>query len=336
MRRWIVAAVCVGAGAGCSLLAAPILDGVESSHADGSSPGGDGSGRDGPIGGYEGGIDGCPTLDCTNPACLAGGFACVPAAPSTWAYAALFDAQVACSGGTVASSIIYDVQGAPATCTCDCTVMAPSCTVGSVVTHAGSGCANGGPLLKANDNQCAPTNITVSGISGVRIDPLAVTQGSCTSLPPQVSKAPPTFAQGVACEATGVGVGCDAGNVCAWLGPGQGGRACIVGSGTCPSPYGDTHTAGSTPVMDDRDCACMPCGYAGSCTQQEAHLYLDDQCTEGGLTVAAGAGCHQGGSTVTYRSFTYSATVSASCDAGPMPSTGSVGPSNPETLCCAK
>ena len=335
MRRWVVAAIFVGAGAGCSLLAAPILDGVESSNPDAASSG-DGGGRDGPIGGYEGGIDGCPTVDCSNPACRAGGFACVPAAPGTWAYAALFDAQVACSGGTVANPIVYDVQGAAATCGCDCTFTEPSCTAGAVTTHVGNACATNGPVLNVNGNQCGSTNIVQSNLAGIRVDALGVMQGSCTTLPAHASTTPPTFAQGIACEATGVGVGCDGGNVCAWLGPGQGGRACILGGGTCPSPYMETHQAGAS-VVDDRDCGtCSACAYSSTCVGQAAHFFLDDQCTEGGIIVTADAVCHQGGSTQTYRSFNYSATVSASCDAGSAQATGGVAPSSPETLCCAK
>jgi hypothetical protein len=280
------------------------------------------------------------TADCADPACIAEGFACVPAVPTGFRIVA-FDAttRAACPTGFDSSSdVVVDPNTAPAACGCTCDVGAqPSCVSGSIPASFGStsSCASGSGTYTNVDGACASVNYTI--LANVKTTRLAPTGGTCVVHP--TKNVDPSSGQGRTCALAGpVGAGCAGGGVCTRA-PAAPFKACVSQAGdvACPGAYTAKHTVGAS-VADTRDCSTCTCGPTPvtTCTNTVWNQYTSSDCSGTPVGLVADGNCdpsNAGGAT--YRSSKYVATVVASCAAPTPPTpTGIATIVGQGTVCC--
>jgi hypothetical protein len=270
--------------------------------------------------------------DCADPACAA--YTCV-AEPAGWSLVAFgASARAACPAGYgPALDVLVDPSLASYACDCTCSVSTPpSCTTGEVAIYDGAACAT--PLVSTPGNDGACTG-HMFGSTTHLLDPLPPTAGTCSSA--LATKPPAPGTNGETCAlADSVGAGCSAGEVCV-LEQAAPFQTCVMqqGSGAaCPSGFPTSHTAG-TSLTDTRACAaCGPCGAPTvTCTDPQITFYQDPACTVVVGTLPASGLCEP--TNWQALAYEYSATVVATCPAGPVSQpTGSATLADASTVCC--
>jgi len=290
----------------------------------------------------------CPaTPDCSNPACIAEGYTCVPAIPAGgWVLSAVdVQSNSPCPAGySPGVSTVSAPTGGPANCGCDCAIGAlPSCVVGNILVDVGSvGMCTGGVNWGANNGQCANEGATFAAAVKVASTP-GPTGGICTGTPTQ-SVPPNGSAPVYVCTANAPpgATGCAAGNVCTATTTHR--TECIAypAPATCPATgYTTSHTVG-TAVTDTRECAgACTCGAptGTTCGEQTWTFYSNAGCAGSSKSVNMDGNCDPTGapSGNAYQSYLYSANpVGATCGtATTMPAPiGSATLDAESTLCC--
>jgi hypothetical protein len=347
----VIAASFVVAIAGCSFVAADILDRAEDNAPPGSSGSSSSSGSSGSPGG-EAGADGAPPLledctngkdddgnglaDCADPGCARAGFACADALPAGWTFAAAADA---CPNGSTKSDILVDPSWPPAQCKCSCTP--PTCLSDTFVQQLGTTTCDGAINTKSGNAGNCMTDTQGFGNNHVSYTPNAPTDGSCN--PTAAVTLPSASGQpGAICTvpATKQGGGCSGSQVCTFGGTTPD-ASCIVATGAqeCPSGFPTKHVAG-TQVADNRGCGACPgvgaspvnctLGCTGTIT-----WYTTGGCGGGTRAFDVNGVCVYTGSVSTvYQSYKYAATPS--CAPGTATPTGSASLTDTMTMCCRR
>lgn len=316
-----------------------------------SGTGGAGSGG----GGGDPGVEDCTNgvdddengmTDCEDPACEA--FLCTEAAPSGWTGpVAFFYGDPAmlpnCDPIWPTSSTPGggSLNAAQAVCACSCeTPQGASCSLPQLTITADAVCLV--PTLALNnagDGVCAglvSTMYVAGGLTGAAPTP---TGGACT--PNRDFNIPEAHWEfdGLICEGAPLGLGCEAGKVCAPkpaapLSPGL----CIYKSGTedCPEGMYAFPTALYEKIEDDRSCSDCSCGdpVKVACSGVTT-LYTDLACANETATIVHDEKCNADALALQSYKYVQTGPAGGHCDpAGGKPS-GTISASGALTVCCA-
>jgi hypothetical protein len=298
----------------------------------------------------EGGRGGCPSPpDCSNPACGAMGYACVPPAPAgQWTIASIDErGDASCPPG---SDTPYEVETSPtgdsARCGCAACSLSelPSCVSGEI-DLAGSTAlyetCSGNRTFSAKDGAC--TDIVARTLpSHVQVlDSPGASGGACkssmrTTVPPARST------RMLVCPQRGAAStkGCSAGDVCVATRPAQ--TLCVIepDEASCRGSYSVAHAAGKA-IKDTRSCAgSCACGEpSASCDDRTLSFYTALGCKGTRASIGTDGGCDpvEQGVVTAYFSFQYTADpkgVACGAPSGTPTPVGSVSLTSPLTVCC--
>lgn len=275
---------------------------------------------------------------------------CLPAPGVGWSFVAYQrDGAPSCAGAFVAPSprTAVEALGAPAACTCACSVLAPSTCAVTAANVSVWGNINAICFGNANSTFSAAgtcTNIGNFGVAG-----LSSAKGTATLTPSGGTCNPPTTTKNVtaaeihtggACAlAAPLGTGCGPSDACV-PDPPAGLAVCVLSEtpgAKCPPGYGTQRVVGAG-FTDTRDCgpACT-CAATATCTAQ-GQLNADDNCAgnkKEGTSFALDGSCH--GISVTGidgKAIEITTTANAKCDATGYQPTGSITPTGGYTICC--
>ena len=308
--------------------------------------------------------DDCNGLsDCSDPACMAQHYACVPGWPAGWAPVALNDAY-SDAGSTptpptcASQDPNYPNQAAigyyapiatPATCDCGCgSISGVTCSAPTV--GCGPNCGQLTTTTLALDGGCT-TRASQGGLDGCQVsDPGTPSGGTCgagTGTPSITAWGGQWEGAGRVCVtnvgfvfSTGVAGGCPAGDSC--IQPPANGIVCIADPGetTCPSSGQYIHQRDyNTTATDGRTCAgsctCSPSLTTATCSPIVT-MYSQDGCMAANPSATVTTACHSTSNWGSDFSATATPGVSGgSCAAGGSYAlTGSIAPSGTQTTVC--
>jgi hypothetical protein len=299
---------------------------------------------------HEGGPVTCPaTPDCSNSACLAAGYRCVPTPAPGWTFApSSFGTSASCPSGygsAHSETVAPDAGAAECSCPSGSVGQMPSCVVGTEDVTVGMNGACEAPLQETSDGNCDSLNLLGPAPAPVSVSlaALPASGGTCTG--EVITTKPPfqTSSVTVCTVATAPAQnGCSGDEVCA--APFAALTECVTDStagATCPSSYPKAYQVGGS-IDDSRACGGS-CAYdtpSATCSNAEVKLYSADGCGTVVGTIEANGTCQTTGSAGQgVAAFIYTAsTGDVMCGAAVAPSptpTGSVTVTGASTLCCA-
>ena len=274
-------------------------------------------------------------VDCADPACAAGGYACVPAIPGGWTFGALSAGALSCAAGTTSQAYVA-ATGAPATCGCSCVVgQPPQCGGATVSVQTGSDSACNAGAQPYSTSACTVLGAVPAYVAG---GPVQASGGTCSAQ--STSSVPPVaVTDWSSCLSDGpFGAGCSSpGEVCAWAG---GASRCVTAPGvqSCPAAYAASSHALGSGYADTRACspACGGCGSTPTAIcAATVTFYSGSGCNGGAIPVTLDGTCT---STVEAAlSYRYAASASnVSCGTPTVPApVGAVTLNGTTTACCA-
>ncbi len=236
-------------------------------------------------------------IDCDDPMC--GAWTCTAAAvPSGWSVVEYNQGQrPSCDPGYGSAKVAYEgPSGAPASCSCACSVTTPGSCIGGNFGNDYSfgvgGCGTPMPLA-ANGGACTTGPKFANTGVDLAVSPAPYDAGIC--LPSQTASTKPVAFQNVgeSCrELDAGGAGCNSGGSCVPKTT-SGFSLCILhdGTETCPTGFSDLHTVG-TDAGDTRGCSPCTCGApTATCGNASVTFYQDTNCSQGAQTVPANGMC---------------------------------------------
>jgi hypothetical protein len=300
--------------------------------------------------------DNCDGLvDCADPTCNKGGFACTPGdIPSGWTLVA-YDATArpicpSSYGAGGEQAVVTNVGGAAATCTCGCSGTAATCEGTAIIIGYPNSCVMGTPVnLAVADGACSPATTSITATDSYELNfqsSVSAEAGNCSGAGQVMGTlAPPTFSAGATCAVSSpLGAGCTTG-VCAPA-PGTGFVGCITHPGNvmCPTFGFSQPTLASTGTpgyLDMRGCAGCTCATTLNCgSVTNVALFASATC-EGSAAFNVNSGCQlintsgtNQGYKVSYGPLQGSAACVPTSATPPAPTGAVVLDSSALTICC--
>jgi hypothetical protein len=287
--------------------------------------------------------------------CTAPGTTSCLLVPAGWTLVAFANSsQTTCPAGFSLKKMLVFGAAQPAAdaCTCDsCSTTAqPSCVQGQLsgtLDFDGSRTCGAASFALAN---AIPGGCNTDNFHGrlrafdAQWTAPGPTGGTCSAAPTAHADRVSFAGQGLACSPDSeAGAGCAGGGACTptiaapFL-------PCLsqAGNATCPpGPFGVAYHIGTAAVpICAATCACT---VSASCANKTVTFYTDGACQSTTTVVMAANGTCQnalgssnaGGGTI-YGSYSYSATVNATCSLNGSSSVSAVGLANEDTICCAQ
>ena len=269
-------------------------------------------------------------IDCDDPDCPASVAVCVPAVTSPFVVGTTLNPISLCPTSYSSLEVINSGLTAAANCSSGCTC-GVTCFTQLYRFNNASDCStdNENQFAIVNTSSCASWSTWNNSLDvHMLFSPTQCSQGGTPVLP--------TVSWGSSsrvCSTTQTGGGCTAGNICV---PATPGPKCEVASGShsCDTGYNAVAGPWYLNYSDTRQCSCSCGAPAGNCGSNVT-LYTDSNCTSGATAFAANAQnnifCPAGGPFSSGKI----AITPPTCG-GPTynPETGSLTPTNLQTLCC--
>jgi hypothetical protein len=247
----------------------------------------------GGAGGGGGGPPACAADDCSDPQCIAAGYACVPNVPAGWSGPAAFymgDPALLPSCPPPYPTLGYQgnsgILDEPAECgACICDPPDVTCSVSNLYGYTDDTCdtiTTSVAQVATGPGECQAISATLGASAAYSAEALVGSFGQCTSAGGGVTLPPPVWqTAALLCAPTSFGTGCGSDSVCASPPPAPfQATLCIwqPGEQSCPAGF-PTQNVFAEDVDDMRDCTPCSCGgpEAMTCTA-DTMLYSDDAC----------------------------------------------------------
>ncbi|MEZ4220317.1 MAG: hypothetical protein R3B13_05250 [Polyangiaceae bacterium] len=355
MARLLLLPLLFGCALGCTSVLG--VAGEYDDQADGGGVGGSAGAGGGGIGGT-GGVstgneicdngkddDGDQLVDCADPDCTGGGYACVEPVPAGFVGPIAWRANVNCGAPFdsefAKGGIEVSVSGTSTCPTCTCDAATGTHCGWDALLYNNTGCTGGvKPYVFEGYGTCLNVGEQLFGPKSVKLNGLPrVVGGSCApSSSGQKAFPSPSFPDDVRVCRAAAGAGCSGSEICAP--PNTEGAYCISRDGDVACPGGYSKRILYRSWQDGRDCVPCTCGAPTGtvCNSASAPSLFTSQTSCGSGEIVLSSSCSAIPIDPTYGTFATRMTLHSSSGATCAPSggtvSGAVTPTDPVTVCC--